>query len=252
MFFLTKSFIQIAATISFIAIAAMTKADETPIFSGPYIGASVGYNHIEVDEGKSNWVYSDNTSFLQTGKNSDSDDALYALNAGYNWRFDNKVVGLEFDGTKIDGRSKGLASDYSITNGVVTDRLISATKINALFTARAKFGVVFDKLMVYGTAGLAIAGIDRKITQLNDGKNDYSIDRGTSDSLSKTKFGPALGVGLEYALPENLSLKLQYLYTDFGNVKYKYSGGFNSLTVNGHQKVGIDNSMLSIGLNYAF
>jgi len=252
MFSLTKSFIQIAATVAFIAFATFVKADDNSIFNGPYIGASIGYSHINIDEGKSNWIYSDGTSFLQSGKNSDSDNALYALNAGYNWRFDNKVVGIEFDGTKIDGRSKGLASDYSITNGVVTDRLISDTKINALFTARAKFGMIFDKLMVYGTAGLAIADIDRKITQLNDGKNDYSIDRGTSDSLSKTRFGPALGVGLEYAFPENLSLKLQYLYTDFGNIKYKYAGTWNTLTTTGHQKVGIDNSMLSIGLNYNF
>lgn len=76
---LMKLFIQISTTITFIAFATIVKADNNQIFGGPYVGASVGYSHVNIDEGKSNWVYSDNTSFLQTGKNSDSDNALYVL-----------------------------------------------------------------------------------------------------------------------------------------------------------------------------
>lgn len=67
-----------------------------------------------------------------------------------------------------------------------------------------------DGFLPYVTGGLAIAGNTIKATPLG----------GPTTSNDKTHIGFAAGAGVEYALTDRLSAKVEYLYVDLGNEKY--------------------------------
>ena len=82
----------------------------------------------------------------------------------------------------------------------------------------------------------------------NDNRPDIKIFTGSGTG---DKTGWALGGGLEYALTENLSTKIEYLHAQFGNGGGLYSSpdddcyGFR-----GDRKNSID--IVRVGLNYRF
>ena len=67
---------------------------------------------------------------------------------------------------------------------------------------------------------------------------------------------------MEMPIKDNLTFSLKYMYTDFGSIKYTYNGFATTTDPNtnitttvselGTQKIKLDNSMLTIGLNYHF
>ena len=136
---------------------------------------------------------------------------------GYNWQYaPNWVVGLEGD---ISG------SDISQNGGVAP---LVGSKTNYFGTARGRLGYTVDRVMVYGTGGLAWAH-----NKANDGA--FQDDR--------THVGWTAGTGLEYAFAPNWSTKLEWLYADYGNKTY-------ALTT--PTRVDLTDNSLKLGLNYRF
>ncbi len=125
-------------------------------WSGFYAGGHVGYAFAEED------------GFVVGGQ------------LGYNWQFNQFVVGAEADASWADlGESDSLAS------------------------IRLRAGIPIDRLLVYGTGGVAFADFE-----------DSSW---------------VAGAGVEYAITDKLSAGLEYLHYDFDNanvvrarVNYKF------------------------------
>src|SRR5262249_29832983 len=65
-------------------------------------------------------------------------------------------------------------------------------------------------------AGVAFAQIRNTAADLNNGT---VIDPRDLTELDKTRIGWAAGTGIEYSLSSSWSLKLEYLYMDFGKDK---------------------------------
>lgn len=142
--------------------------------------------------------------------NLDSGSAFGGLQAGYNWQINQFVFGLETDFGY--GSSSETANDFG-------------TKATWEGTTRARAGVAFDRFLVYGTAGLAYADFETR----------------NFDATSKDwRLGWAAGAGLEYAVTKNVSVKGEYLYTDYGTEK-----------ANGAE-YDLSNSLLRLGVNYKF
>lgn len=97
-------------------------------------------------------------------------------------------------------------------------------------TVRGRAGVTFDNLFVYGTGGLAIAGVQ------------FTGPLGSQD---RTKLGWALGFGAEAKLTENLFARAEYIYTNYGTDTYVL--GFGS-TVRGD----LDTHTVRVGVGYRF
>jgi outer membrane autotransporter protein len=88
---------------------------------------------------------------------------------------------------------------------------------------RARAGVVFDRLLVYGTGGVAF-GVFKSYFQL------YGIDVNqaamppvgppfyASDTSSTSRVGWTAGCGVEYAINNNWSVFGEYRYSDFGHI----------------------------------
>jgi outer membrane immunogenic protein len=143
---------------------------------------------------------------------SDLQGGLVGIQAGYNYQMDSLVVGIEAD--------LALAG---IVEGDDTQHFQDDDGINALSTVRGRIGFAAGDLLFYGTAGLALANLD------------------TYDE-SQLLTGWVAGVGAEYKVTEDISLKAEYLYHDFGS---NYVDGYGD-------DFDITASTVKVGLNFHF
>jgi len=136
---------------------------------------------------------------------------------GYNWQYaPNWVVGLEAD---ISG------GDISTNGGVAP---LAGSKTNYFGTGRARLGYTVDRVMVYGTGGVAWA---------HNRANDATFQD------DRDHIGWTAGAGLEYAFAPNWSTKLEWLYADYGSKTYALTAP---------TRVDLTDNSLKLGINYRF
>jgi outer membrane immunogenic protein len=143
------------------------------------------------------------------------------IHGGYNWQYGNFLAGgeLDFEYFRSAGSQTRTApflfagNSISITSSVSTDWL---------FTARARLGYMHDDWLLYATGGLAL-------TQLKASWSYFETlhNIAESASVSSTKTGWVVGGGIERGLTSGLTLGVEYLYVNFGDVSppvsYPYS-----------------------------
>ena len=146
-------------------------------------------------------------------------------NLQYNWL----VLGLEGDFTWTG--LKGSGTD-SIGNSINTN-------VDWTSTVTGRVGVAFDRLLVYGKGGLAIANDQSTL-------NDIF---GSSSNTSLTRTGWTAGGGLEYGLTNNWSAKVEYDYLGFGSQALNFTTPtLGPVTSNASLNV----QEVKAGLNYRF
>jgi outer membrane immunogenic protein len=127
------------------------------------------------------------------------------------------VIGAEADVSASDIKKTTTVSPIVQNNGTPFPGagFISATqKIKYMGTVRPRAGVAFNRLFVYGTAGLAYG-------RVNYSANTDFRPFGTvqyPSSFSKTQTGWTAGAGAEVAINKHFSVKAEYLYYDLGKV----------------------------------
>jgi outer membrane immunogenic protein len=119
---------------------------------------------------------------------------------GYNWQYSQFVFGIEGDGAFADINN----SVTQIFPGV--GAITASAKVDALGTVRGRFGVAFDQVLLYGTAGLALADTKVGVTA-----------PGVALSDSKTMTGWTAGAGVEWMFLPHWSVKGEYLYRSFSS-----------------------------------
>lgn len=145
------------------------------------------------------------------------------VQAGYNWQTGPWVLGAEADiGYGHPSKTKAFG-----INTLKTEEGVAGT-------VRARAGYAFDRFLVYGTGGLAWANFD---TRANDGF--------TSEKKNDTRVGWTVGGGLEYAVTNNVSVKGEYLYEDFGHQN-------TTFTNVGPVRQGLTEHLVRVGVNYKF
>jgi outer membrane immunogenic protein len=184
--------------------------------------------------------------------------------AGYNWQTGSFVLGVEtdFDGTtlnrQVNGVSPtfaGLTGNWAAWNG---DYLLAnaSARLNWLGTTRGRIGFVAtpdNRLMIYGTGGLAYGGgsAHTALYDLYDGSTWFN-------DTSKTRTGWTVGAGAEYAITNNITAKLEYLYYNLGTtneylVPTILTPGLSPFTGSYvTTKVKYDGSIVRAGVNYKF
>jgi opacity protein-like surface antigen len=128
---------------------------------------------------------------------------------GYNYQLSNHVVlGVESDGQWSDVKAWHRATTIGPgANFVFTD---TRNGLNWFGTSRLRAGWASGAALAYLTGGVAYGEVSASGTQIAGGL--------FTGSAAQTKVGWAAGAGAEYALTNNLSLKAEYLYVDFGGV----------------------------------
>jgi outer membrane immunogenic protein len=170
-----------------------------------------------------------NIGALVHNYSSDDSSGLAGVQTGCNRQFGAAVVGLEAD-WQWTGLKTSVDSNYAafpdLGNPVFTVAPHSehvSSSLQWFSTLRGRAGYAFDKVLVYGTGGLAVGHIKSEtavaFAPIGAVSSVYSGAVHTSAD-STTKIGWTIGAGVEYAFLPNWSVKGEYLYLDFGTNKY--------------------------------
>ncbi|MGB6285159.1 MAG: outer membrane beta-barrel protein, partial [Xanthobacteraceae bacterium] len=134
----------------------------------------------------------------------------------------------------------GFEADYdastqnkSLPAGILTG---STSQMPWLATLRGRFGIAFDRYLVYATAGGA-AGELRSIANIPAGTTNTTVTYGTWTA----------GAGLEYGITDNLSARVEYLYLDKGHIATGAIGP-PATTITSR----VQDNLVRAGLNYRF
>jgi len=167
--------------------------------------------------------------------NANGTNVMGGVQAGYNWQIANAVVGVEADLSYI-GQNRSSIPVQAIAG---TDQLNS--RLNGLGTVRARAGWAFDRLLVYGTGGVAFASIKDQVV------NPAFPFTATSDT---TRTGWAAGLGVEYAISGPWTVKVEYLHVELPNRSAAafIGGAMTAYAFAFRDKIDIGR----VGINYKF
>ncbi len=153
------------------------------------------------------------------------------LNAGYDWQVDNIVLGVTGD---IELADMDGDTDLLDAGGAKIGRI--EAEIDWLGSLRLRAGFAVDRALFYTTGGLAVGGVE---LSLHDAAGGVSDD-------SATKWGWTLGGGLDYALTDTLSARIEYRYTDLGGIEA------GDASAGGEAKSDIAFHVVRVGLSWHF
>jgi outer membrane immunogenic protein len=223
------------------------------------------------------------TFFPVTSNHGNNSGFIGGVQAGYNFQFTpgaGFVVGGEADIDWADlghNRNNGLLfTSFTVPQfpGTVfsPSGLAVATHNNNnqwLGTVRLRAGYAWDRLLVYATGGLAYGSIRNNGNGFGAGLiattaagfvNPVSGVPGPSTAFlggvtngSSTRAGWTVGAGVEYAWTYNWTVKAEYLYANFGNVRS--APGFlfpGAAFVFNNSNRTIDVNIFRVGVNYKF
>ena len=186
-------------------------------WSGFYIGLNAG------------GAFGVNTATASGGHGSASvkeTGFLGGAQVGANYQTGSVVWGFEVD-YDASTQSKSLPA------GVLTG---STSQTPWFASLRGRVGWVFDRTLVYGTAGAA-AGELRSIGSIPVGTTSTTVTYGTWIA----------GAGIEHAITDNLSARVEYLYLDKNNIATGVIGP-PPTQITTH----LQDNLVRAGLNYRF
>lgn len=294
------------ALLSIIAVASATpllaadfaRRPVSPVFvepskgfdwTGSYAGVNLGAGRAEsLVLNRSGGVATDHTSEVL---NALKFNRLRATNAGvllggqvgYNYQVtpgSGPVIGFEWDAQYADLRKRrSAASAQSWTDAGDFDRTytenavgLSQAGLDFLGTVRGRVGYGFDRVLVYGTAGLAygttgyrgaIAETFRWANTSGMGSSGVIVHSAQSHGVQT---GSVIGGGVEYALPADsflnffgataVTLKAEYLHFEFGARKIANTtellGEIKSKPAGNATKSNTSVDTIRAGINYRF
>lgn len=196
-------------------------------WTGFYVGADAGYA----------WGKDTTTEYLTPTNTYTGFAPTYKIKspvvgayAGYNYQIGSAVLGIETD------------LDAANLNGGFLDTVVGGagtTQLDWQGSLRGRLGFAADKVLVYGTGGLAYAGISHTYTNLLTG---------VAETTSAPRTGWTAGAGVEMAMTASLLVRAEYRYTDYGSYRYDSLTAFPGFT--GQQEPHF--SAVRVGAAYKF
>ncbi len=171
---------------------------------------------------------------------------------GYNYQAGPVVVGVEADWEYFK-RNSFLAGTAPRTFDFGLMTVTNDASSTWLATVRGRLGLAWDRFLVYATGGVAFT--DLRYIQTLTATGAVFGSASAIAEITQTQTGPAVGGGAEYALWNNLSVRAEYLYAEFGDVSRgsfpivsgtAFSNTFTGSTGKLHDHI------VRIGLNYKF
>ncbi len=261
----------------------------TTVFSweGFYAGANLGYGWARANNDLNAFATQfgipgsticppNGGAFCLSGSGTNKiDGAIGGLQTGYNWQVGKLLAGIETDVQVSNQRSaQGIAPSFALGPALTENAAVLYTqRIAWLGTLRGRVGVAVDRLIFYGTGGLAYAGIESTGSATAPAFFDPALTiavpcTGSACPLAspwtndQTKLGWTIGAGIEGAVFGAWSIKVEYLYVDLGSAQTTFTtlaGCYGSLaggactpsnpgtgTITGR----VTDNIFRVGLNY--
>lgn len=183
-------------------------------WSGFYIGGHVGGAWSGSDDSFANGATAGGILFMPVNLPFDTGGNGFVAGGqiGYNWQFaHNWVIGIEADlsWTDVNGSTTyspippGPTGAAAVAPSFVT----MSRDVNWLATVRGRLGYAWDRVLVYGTGGVAWSNADYFGIESRAGGVNIDVA-----SFSSTRVGWVLGGGVEYALSQNWTIRGEYLF----------------------------------------
>jgi outer membrane immunogenic protein len=215
-------------------------------WSGFYAGLNVGAlsDHGDINEraifgAPPLFPLTDGDSFQKSG-------FLGGGQIGYNWQLGQTVLGVEADAAWSNLKHTQNETFDPFFNGKGGETSRFSSQIDWLATFRGRAGIAATPgLLLYVTAGAALAG--EKVTY-NNITNSFGVPPG-STAFTNTGFGWVAGLGAEYTLGSNWSVKGEYLHISLDSFTANFplpAGQIGTGTI----KVNNNLDLLRFGLNY--
>jgi outer membrane immunogenic protein len=183
-------------------------------WGGIYFGLNGGWAF-----GASNW-----TGGAASSGSFDTSGAVFGGTAGANFQAEEFVFGVEtdFDYAPVNGNGPG---------GFCLNCQTSSTWLG---TTRVRAGYAADRILFYGTAGGAYG--DVRASAFNT-------------TNSSTEFGWTAGAGVETAITDNWTGRIEYLYVNLSRGSCTSACGSPPAAA---QSIIFDESMVRVGIDYKF
>ena len=183
-------------------------------WDGAYIGAFVGAGWGTVTDEDGYW-----NGIAFAGEEFDASGWQVGVAAGADFTVSEAIVaGIVADIAWADIGSDQQAGDLTYNT-------------NWVGSVRGRLGFDGGAFLPYVTAGLAFA--NNTVDDVLNGFED-----------TQTHIGWTVGAGVEFAVADNVSLDLQYRYSDYGSKDYALSGGDTPFSLNSHA--------VTAGVNFRF
>lgn len=238
-----KKYLIAASVLALTAASGANAADiirpqpTTPVYTAPvfswtgfYAGAQIGWAWSDTD------LSADNALMTKRSFSPDPDGFIGGIYLGYNFDFGNNfVAGIETDfaWSNIDETSSVATALGGRMDAKVKQEWEGATRIRLGYSA--------DRFLPYIAGGVAYAKVKSSVNS----KDSFGVNVLPSRSGSDTFVGWTVGAGVDYAVTDNLLLRLEYRYTDFGSEDF---GGADTLRVNTDYKT----NDVRVGVAYKF
>lgn len=182
-----------------ISNAIPASAQSVSNWSGPYLGAQFGYGFGEMNSYSTNLV-----GTFPVPHNGKPTGVLGGVHAGYNLQSGYLVYGLEGDIEAAALNGKTAVDAFAVT-------YTSRTTSDFDASIRGRVGIAFDQFLFYGTGGVAWGQV-----RIAYGCDGCVSAAGATSTLDDLRTGWTAGIGAEYRVDPNLSLRAEYRYTDLG------------------------------------
>lgn len=201
------------------------------------------------------------TDYPTAASNADGAGVLGGVQAGWMHQMNRLVVGADFDFSGTTMRGSGSSTASAVNTAYYTESYSVQSRWTA--TSTATVGVARGTWLFYGKAGVALA--DNKYG-LNIAGAGFQFGSGTTpfsfaSSTDRINVGWTSGLGVKWALSDDLFVNAEYDFLDFGSTTQTFSGTFSATptafagTGNSGTFQPIFNQMISefkLGLNYKF
>ncbi|GAA4657316.1 outer membrane protein [Bartonella pachyuromydis] len=176
---------------------------------GGYLGSNIDLGNNLVLGVDTDFIWSGKKD-TQTGKTREilDDDDLDSINEVF------KEAGIRI--------VKPAAQDETIPN--YGDLVVSSVTLKEKWAGatRIRIGFASDRVMPYISGGIAYAQMQYTMSLLSKSQEDQSIIFASGNVLDETKtmIGYTLGGGLDFAVTNDVVLRTEYRYADFGKKKF--------------------------------
>jgi outer membrane immunogenic protein len=224
------------------AAPAPNKAAGAYDWGGLYAGVHVSQSEMRVNPGQAIAAVGANTfkgsefqtqaanySRLVSGGTFSGRETGYGVYVGHNWTEEDLVVGVEgeFMQAGLKGSAGGAIGFYE--NAGQYRRYVDVdaraqTEVSQIYLLKGRAGVAFDRILPYAFVGFGIArtsinnrvdGLGRTYVINPDQSNGTLVSFAASSAVDKRRSyipGIALGLGVDWALVDNVVLRAEYQY----------------------------------------
>lgn len=199
-------------------------------WSGFYIGANGGWG-----SSRNCWGVVPVAGAVIADGCSDRSGGVLGGQIGYRWQAGQFVFGLEAQGDWADLSG----SRVSILNPVFTTN----TRTDGIGLFTGQIGYAWNAALLYVKGGAAVTSNSYDITTTLGGFNVASA--------SSTRWGAAVGVGLEYGFAPNWSAGIEYDHLFMGDANNSFSV-VNPLLAGSLNRISQDVDMVTFRVNYRF